>query len=348
MVFDREKARQQLLQRTKESYDRREGGIHYRYFKSDSALPLYNPKPTKDDPHIIDILPYSAGNNYPLIDGQKVIKKGDAVYKIDIEVHQYIGPSKAWIICPAKNYGLKCPICEDVDARLAAGEEWDMVKDIATKRRCVFNVIVYDGKNDEKVQVWEVSHKYSDKPILLQAKSPRTGGVEPFSDPDVGKSISFEIANDEYKTIQGHKLLPRDYTIPDTILDKCYVLDDEVVIMDYDQIINIYRPSEPLKEQEEPKTESRRPREPISERESTKSRCPHEYVFGEDIDKKTECGKCRSYDPCAEEADKLLERIKNERKKRQAEATVGNSEQPTGTVASQRKLRRPTVTTEGE
>ena len=232
-------------------------------------------------------------------------------------------------------------------SRLAAGVEWDTVKDIATKRRCVFNVLVYDGKNDEKIQVWEVSHKYSDKPILLQAKCPRTGGVEPFPDPDVGKSISFEIANDEYKTTQGHKLLPREYTIPDTILDKCYVLDDEVVIMDYDQIANIYRPPEPLVNREETQSESRRPREPMQEREQTKNGCPHEHIFGEDIDRKTECGKCKSYDPCAEECNKIVERHRNERKKQQAEM-AGSSEQPVGTVAGQRKLRRPTVIMENE
>lgn len=348
MAYDREAARAQLLKRTTEAFDRRDGGVSFKYFKADSGMPLWSAKPTKDNSHILDILPYTVGSNYPLLDGRRVINKGDYTYKLDIEVHQGIGPGKIWVVCPAKNYGLPCPICEDIAAQSDAGVEWDQLKGKATKRRCAFNVLIYDGKNDEKIQVWEVSHRFSDKPILLQAKSPRTGGIEVFHDPDCGKSISFEVANDEYKTIQGHKLLPRDYTIPDDILDKCYVLDEEIILMTYDQIGNAYfvTPTPVASSQEqksEPAQESRRQRQsqPEEVKETPKNSCPHGHDFGNDIDRKDECGKCKAYDPCAEEADRITEKVKAERAaKRNAENTSSDTAD-TGTVAGQRKLRRP-------
>ncbi len=350
MAYDREAARAQLLKRTTEAYDRREGGISFKYFKEDNGMPLWSAKPTKDSSHILDILPFTVGNHYPLLDGRKVINKGDYTYKLDIEVHQSVGPGKMWCVCPAKNYGLPCPICEDIAALSDSGVEWDQLKGKAAKRRCAFNVLVYDGKDESKIRVWEVSHRFSDKPILLQAKSPRTGGIEVFHDPDNGKSISFEVANDEYKTIQGHKLLPREYTIPDDILDTCYVLDEEIVIMTYDQIRNIYYAGSAVaaaqdqrSDREQPAQESRRPRQPAEEpvKETPSNSCPHGHSFGNDIDRKDECGKCKAYDPCAEEADRITEKVKAERAAKRATESVGPSSESAGTVAGQRKLRRP-------
>ncbi len=360
MIYNREAAREQLLKRSQEVYA---GALSSRYFKPDSELPLFAPKPTKETPYIIDIIPYIAGSNYPVLDRSKIIKQGDYVYRLEILVHQNIGPRKEWIVCPTANYGKPCPICEEIDIRIANGEEWDDYKDIAPKRRCAYNVIVYDGKNDNRIQIWEVSHKYSEKPIRLQAKSPRTGGIEPFSDPDVGKSISFEVANDEYKTIQGHKLLAREYVIPDEILSQVYILDEEVIVLSYNEIDNIFHfkadeEKEQITknlEQERLPTESHKrvivveenKEKDVPESIITKDRCPHKGVFGESIDKLPECGTCKAYDGCANEADAIMmlkRKAEREAKRASAEASAisapatTTTETPTGGV---RRLRRP-------
>ena len=110
--FNRNKAKEELLKRTQESSERREGDASMRYFRSDLDLPLWGAKPTKEDPHIIDIIPFIAGENYPTkIDKRHAIKKGDYVYLLELYVHTNIGPGKEWIVCPTKNYGNSCPIC---------------------------------------------------------------------------------------------------------------------------------------------------------------------------------------------------------------------------------------------
>lgn len=341
-MFDRNKIREQMLKRTQESNDRVSGGISYRYFKSDKELPLWNPKATKDKPHIIDILPWEAGDHYPFLDKRNVIKKGDFAYVLDIWVHQNIGPGKEQFVCPAKNYNQPCPICEDIAVMAKNEVEWDSYKEIAPKRRCAYNVLVYDGTNDDKVQIWEVSHRFSEKPILLQAKSPRTGGVEPFSDPDIGKSISFEVGSDEYKTIQGHKLLAREYVIPDEVLAKVFTLDEEIIIPSYDTMKKAYfgktNDDDETKNMEASQTERQEristpeTKEPEPEISKSNANCPGGGTFGVSIDQLPPCGTCKAYDKCALENDAIVAKRK---------ATMAAKTETTGDKTTGRKLRRP-------
>lgn len=347
--YDRNKMRDQLLKRTQEEYV---GGVSYRYFNADHDLPLWAPKSTKDVPYIIDIIPYTASKTYPQLDKGISIKEGDAVYRLEIMIHQNIGPRKEWIVCPTANYGLPCPVCEEIDILQANGKEYEDFKEIALKRRCSYNVIVYDGKNDDKIQIWEVSHKYSEKAIRLQAKSPRTGGIEPFADPDVGKSISFEIGNDEYKTVQGHKLIPRDYVIPDEILAKAYTLEDEIVIRSYDEIEKIFHfkiESKEVEKTDNAQSLSRRPgiiQTAEKETDVPDNICIGGGKFGEDIDKLEPCGKCKMYDSCAAENDKITLRLKAARDAKRMTISQENPEvieqkEITQPATQVRRLRRP-------
>jgi len=323
--FDRAKAKDELLRRTQESSERREGGdASLKYFKPDLNLPIWQARITKDEPHIIDIIPFIAGKNYPTkVDKRHPIKEGDYAYWLEVYVHTNIGPGKDWVVCPTRNYGLPCPICEEIDQRIRDGQEWENYKDISPKRRCVYNIVCYDdGKEEAKgVQIWEVSYKYGEGPIQLAAKNPRGGGAIPYSDVDVGKSISFEVANDEYRTIQGHKLLDRDYIISDATLDQSFTLDEVIVIPTYDQIEKLFLGKISEKKEEEKKSEddvpdmtpprgsSRRPHRteegtPPSNTASNNP-CPSNGKFGIDIDQLINCGNCKKYDSCADEAERI-------------------------------------------
>lgn len=325
--FDRKKAREELSKRTTESYDRREGDISPKYFRTDKELPFWSPKKTKDEPHIIDIIPFSAGKNYPLVDKKSPTNEGDYTYLLEVYVHQNIGPGKEMLVCPARNYGKPCPICEEVDNRIKLGKEWDDYSDIALKRRCAYNIVCYDDPKEEAkgVQIWEVSHRYSEKPIQLAAKTPRGGGIIPFSDPDTGKSISFEVADDEYKTCQGHKLIDRDYSITDDVLALAHTLDELIIVLSYEEIAKIFDGGESAKKEtvisddktsEEPTSYTRG--SSMRNRQTVKDDkvCPAGANFGKDIDVYENCGDCKVYNECAKEADHLLE----EEKKKSLEA----------------------------
>jgi hypothetical protein len=356
MKFDREKARKQLAKRTEDSYNRKDGDTNYKYFNPERDINLWTPRITKNEPHLIDIIPYLAGPNHPILDRRNPVREGDYAYVLEVYVHQYIGPQKAWLVCPARNYGKKCPICEDIDAQTAAGVEYEQMSAITLKRRCVYNVVVYDKTaNENIVQLWEVSYKYSEKPIQLQAKSPRSGGIEPFSDPDIGKSISFEVANDEYRTVQGHKLVARDYKITDEILDQAKTLDQEIVVLSYDEISKIYYVKDSVETSDlsvDSEQEKDVPHNIVNKGENEKSSrvsanesqnsCPSGGSFGIDIDQLEGCGPCKEYNACAEEADKIEAKKKELRQQR----LVSNSEKESIQQASSGRgvlRRRPTA-----
>lgn len=323
--FDRKAMKEELLKRTQESDERKEGGDYSKYFKDDLELIFAKFGATKEDPHIIDIIPFIAGDKMP--DFMRV-KEGKPAYYLDVYVHQNIGGAKAWVVCPAKNYGDDCPICEYIDSLVKDGKEYDDYAEIAPKRRCVYNIVNMTTDKEEKkgIQIWEASHKYSEKPIQAAAKSPRGGGSIPFSHPDkeVGQSISFSVDNDTYKTVSGHKLVPREYDISDDILDKAFQLDQIIKILSYKEIKKLFERASDLEEKEtevkkeehsdsvkeEPAARRRRARDIKSDE------CPEGLNFGEDIDSSDACADCPQYDDCAKKADEIEEKIKKEREKR--------------------------------
>lgn len=320
--FDRKSAKEELLKRTQESDDRKEGGDYSKYFKGDFELTFAKFGATKEEPHIVDIIPFLAGDKMP--DFMRV-KEGKPAYYLDIYVHQNIGGGKAWVVCPAKNYGDDCPICEYINSLVKDGKEYEDYAEIAPKRRCVYNIINMTTDKEEKkgIQIWEASHKYSEKAIQAAAKSPRGGGSIPFSHPDkdVGQSISFSVDNDTYKTVSGHKLVPRDYDVSDEILDKAFQLDQIVEILSYKEIKKIFERSSDDSEKEKESVsvrEETKDEEDSSRRRRTKKEdeCPEGLKFGEDIDSVDACADCKVYEDCAKKADEIEEQIKKDREKR--------------------------------
>lgn len=332
MSFDRKKMRESLVKRSEESAARSDGDSNQKYFrtKDESSLPLWKAKPTKTEPHIIDVLPFVAGDNFPLDGGIKIIKKGDYAYVLNIAVHQNVGALKEMVVCPAKNYGKPCPICEDFDKRSRSGEEWDTLKTIAPKDRSVYNVMVMDDAKTEAkgVQIWEVAHNQSEKFILAIAKNPRGGGYIPFQHPDAdtGQSIAFEVDDDTYWTPKGHKFVKRDYNISDETLDTAYCLDELIMVLPYDKIKAKYYGTAPKDDApdfgaidegeasgkfvEEHSHSRKRATEPT---EVANNMCPFSGKFGIDIDKLPQCPKeCpeAKYQDCAKEADRLEEEAK--------------------------------------
>lgn len=259
--------RDELTKRTEEAYNRKDSiGSGKGYFKPDkdgNTLPVWRPKQTKEDPHMLDIIPFKAGKNFPQVDEKHPVGKGDTVYVMELFAHTNIGPGKEMIVCPAKNYSKPCPICEYVEKRLSKGATWNDIMAIAAKRRCVYNVWVHDSKKEERkgVQVWEASHKYSEKGIQPQAKNPKTGGSIPFAHPskDVGRMLSFEVDDDTYNTIHGHKLNQRDEDIPDEIMEGTFRLDKYLNILDYEEILEKFKSSED-EEVDEIEDEDEKPR----------------------------------------------------------------------------------------
>lgn len=230
--YDYDEMSQELVERTKNSWDKREGDSNTKYFRSDIPLKLWKAQPTKGSPHIIDILPFRAGKNFPM--SLLSIQPGKWAYCTDAWIHT-LG-NNTYVFCPQRNYDppkCKCPICADFEALMASGIEWADIPH-APKRRNAYNVLVMDDAKTEAVgvQIWEASFNYSEKPISEMARSARGGQFTPFANPKrgVGKSIAFEVGNDTYKKHTGHRFEERDYDIPPEIVAQAIILDEWIVI----------------------------------------------------------------------------------------------------------------------
>lgn len=324
-AFDREKMKRELLEGTKKSYDQREGDYGAKYFKVEEGMSVYKAGTTKDKPHIIDIIPFITGANFPKYND---IAEGRWYYVVKVYVHKNVGPGKAQVVCPAKNYGNPCPICDEVERLIRDGMEWEDIP-ITAKHQCLYNVLVMDNEDTESkgVQIWDVPYAYSEKAISSLARAPRGGGFIPFSNPDksLGKSIAFDVGSDTYKKITGHRFVDRDYDIPDDILAQAKQLDQLLIVHSAEEISKILYGSsgKPTDTQTAPQEETPAPStrrsllarggssappkttpEPEPPPTSGDDQCPSGMQFGVDIDKYDECSTCDAYQPCAEAADR--------------------------------------------
>jgi len=248
----RQRMKDELLKRTQESYDRKDDfGTSFTFFKKDLEDMNFW-KVRKEGIHMFDIVPFVAGPNMPMDSKGSRLKEGSMAYVMDIQIHQGVGTMNAQYVCPARNYGEKCPICEH-QAQLKKEVEYDeeLVKGLYPRRRVVYNVIVWDSKEEEEkgVQVLEVSHFFMEKHLTPLAKDGRTGALIPFADPDSGKTIQFtatmktvDIGGKPTKVLDfgGHKFLDRDYSLSDEDLDSAYPLDGLIHIPTYDEVYEAY------------------------------------------------------------------------------------------------------------
>ena len=316
MKFDREKAKEDLLKRTKESYNSKDfAGAGPAYLK-----PL--PRPfwkCKEGKHIFDLIPWVASDKYPSPKGE--IKPGDIVYKLDIWVHQNVGPMDIQVLCPAYNYGERCPVCEKVKELRSEDAPKEKLDPIRAKRRTIYNMFCFDNNVEEAkgVQVWEVAHFFIEQKLASLSERPRGGGHIIFADPDSGMSISFERKGSGPENTQylGHQFVLREgYVVEDELLDQAVPLEEYLIRSSYDELYALFYGTAP-KEQtatEEPGFTPSRLRSRTAPAQganiSGEDKCPAGGTFGKDVDKLIQCNTCDVYNKCALFSEKAAEETK--------------------------------------
>lgn len=245
MAIDRKKMKEQLLNRTKKSANRRNrsgAGI----FKDDIGdVNFWSPK---EGDHIIDIIPYEAGSNDP------TTSPGEQTYCFEYLVHPKVGPTENQkVICLEETFGQTCPICQHRIALMNEGQNKEVWKPLFPKPRNIYNIVCDDSPKELQrgVQIWDVSNFYFEKHLTKIAKGPvarggnRGGPAEikiPFAHPDEGKSISFSIetTGKEFPEYSSHQFVDRDYVIEDEILKAAHCFDEMVHIPTYEEVYELY------------------------------------------------------------------------------------------------------------
>ena len=249
--FDRSRISGGLNRRTQQQTDTREsgGGIGRQGFMDYSTHRLKFFK--MGDPgtyHDLNILPWViSSKKHPEVVA-KHANIGDPDYVLDLMVHTRIGPNNGDYICPKKNFGLPCPICEYADELNKNPQTKKEAKDLFAKRKCVYLVQeltdTFHAKSEDPM-VFEVSHAVFSKDLQSRATSCLRGkGVVNFADPDVkvGKVVSFSVNEEsmgdgrKFKKAANFEFNERAEEISDEILEKCPSLDSMMVIKTYDQL----------------------------------------------------------------------------------------------------------------
>lgn len=308
-----------LANRYNEAYgSRNQGGSRkgvLDWTKHDGDVKFYK---LKEGSNKIDIVPYTiASSNHPLVK-RGTLKVGDLDYTLDIWVHKNIGPSESDIMCPKKNYGKSCPVCDQADEYRMAGkkEEFDAYK---AKRRVFYNVRDV-LKPDEGLMVLEQSHFLFEKELIEEAKNSADGeGIIDFADPEEGKTIKFR---GSATIFQGHASIePKNFGFIDRdssvakLVKATIAFDSLLTMYSADQMIALMNGADDDEEEEEEAPPSKRQSkhdDDEEEEEKPKAKpvppkedgptCPSGHRFGKDNDEKPECEDCKVWKACARAA----------------------------------------------
>ena len=200
-------------------------------YSQEENVVFFKPKKGK---YRLDILPYLvASKKHP----QK-LKIGMEDYALELAVHQRVGPGEGAYVCPKKNYGKPCPICEEIEAMKSAGKDKAEYKPLYPKSRIFYNVIDLDDE-DKGIQLFEVSRYLFEKELLEAAEDGEDGPVT-FADLEDGATVHFKavdanIGKINYVEFKNFTFAERD-SYEEDILEETISLDSCIVQSSYETI----------------------------------------------------------------------------------------------------------------
>jgi hypothetical protein len=301
----RKQMKNDMADRLQESYNSKDSSGKFKsIFLKDKIGNVQKWKASEDE-HFLNIIPFIAGNNMPIVDGKK-LAAGKVAHCLDVWVHGKVGINEDSYICLARSYGGKCPICEE-QAELRKQDDYDdkYVKSLNPSRRVVYNIECLDSDKEAKkgLQYFEVSHYLFEKELTEIAKKPRGGGFITYQDPDDGKIVFFRKSgsgptNTKYSAF---KFEDRTEIVSDDILDAALVLDECIHIPSYEEVKNAFYGTESEVDPEaleERKTESESTRRQSA---PPKFKCPGDRPT--DFGDLEACDDCPDVDACEKELE---------------------------------------------
>jgi len=188
-------------------------------------------------------------------------------YKLIIYIHSNIGPNRDTIICP-DTIGKPCPVCE-LRKSLDKDADKDLYEALYRSKKVLYNVHVLDNENEKAkgIRVYDASHKYIEKALVLLAYKGKRGTKRdkplPFYKPFENYVVSFTregtgATTTEYIGLAIEELEGEDrYTDKEMekLLPEIKVLDSIVQVLPYDTIKEMI--GEAVASSDKPKTTRR-------------------------------------------------------------------------------------------
>lgn len=214
-------------ERDDKSGSKKPGVIDY---KALGAIPFFTPK--ADESYKLNIIPYVAKNplNPMVSSGQIAI--GDLDLWLEVWAHREVGTDRAYVLCPNKMWGKRCPLCDKKQKLYDVGED-DKAQKFQPSKRILMYVQTFVKGEPQPIQLFEVSHYAFGAPLLSKADRLRKEGkIENFGDPDRGNLLKFYAEKGQKKgwvDYEDFEFLKREEDILDEDLDNPSI--DEFMIV---------------------------------------------------------------------------------------------------------------------
>ena len=289
-----------LIKRHEESYQRKDSVSQYGsiFKKIPDEMSFWK---CGEGRHEIDVVPFFAGPNVPLI------QEGEMTYVLDLWVHQRVGATNDPYVCPTRNFQKPCPICKYIADQKQKGirlskEEYGQV---APKRRTIYLVWAHDDQKEEDkgLQLWEVSHFFFEMNVAeISKEAPENGGMNVWSDPIEGSSVMFtrKGAGQDNTKFFGHKFVERRKPIPEDIMEQANFHLDDIVEMhpSYEDIEKAFYGGDAVAEDVKQREVDSDP-----DMDPTEMQCPIGVEFGKDFNGYEQCDDCPVLDDCKYDYD---------------------------------------------
>lgn len=229
-----------------DDYENREGptrgtsAVNWRALSNKTRPEFY--KPT-EGAQSFDIIPYEIRTKlHPRVHAGSGVP-GDIDWSLDVFVHRRIGAGLTTVLCPKRNYGKPCPICDEVSKLYDAGDS-DAAKQIQATRRLFLNVKPHDKKGPtDEVQVFEVSYYLFGKELLEEARACSDGELPVnFADMGEGMTVRFrmeeeDLGRNKVPRFKSFRFVERDgYQITEDDVQQTYSFDEGLELLTYEAI----------------------------------------------------------------------------------------------------------------
>ena len=215
-----------------------------------SGLPFW--KPSKENSSTIDIIPYKCGpaiKNF--LQNLQFAEPGEWYGERTYFTHRDVGVNRDLVACPARNFGHKCPICEEVKKLDESTHKDDQKKaqNLRARERQLFLVYDHDQK-ERKVQLWEISQWNFGKQLTKYIDGARAQDrkrYQVYYHPFEGYSMRITPSKESMgegkpNTIWSiHAFYARENPLEKTLFKHGYDLDTMPRAMEYNDLKAIFR-----------------------------------------------------------------------------------------------------------
>lgn len=201
----------------------------------------------------LDFIPFEVTKSQARFAGDKYADVGDLYYERTYFVHANVGPNQEKVLCPAKNFGKPCSVCEHRQKLFNDPKATKKEKgELAPKERQLFLVLDHAQK-DKKAQLWDISYHLFGKNMedkIEHAREKLKPKLRQFYHPDNGYTLR---VTPREKVIEGgqpfmeffvDEFMPRDEPLAEELINHGFDLDAIPVEVSYKDLEKLYTKGE--------------------------------------------------------------------------------------------------------